>query len=116
MEINKHFRSEIKDDPEQSPSTPFVYLEKLLLWAANLGLGLHSVLPSFTSNLCWLLPLLDKSAIYRLLKNQCRDCPRVKSLIPITAQRLTFLRSEEQNAKYQSEEQEYIFITKCRTC
>lgn len=72
MEINKHFKREIKDDPEHSPSALFVYLKKLLLWAANLGLGLRTVLCSFTSNLCWLLSLLDKSSICRVLKNQCR--------------------------------------------
>jgi len=53
MEINKHFRSEITEEPEQSPSTLFVYLIKLQLWAANMGLSLRAFLPSFNRNLCW---------------------------------------------------------------
>lgn len=53
MEIDEHFRSEIKEDPEQSPATLFVYLNKLQLWAANLGSALHIFLPSFNGNLCW---------------------------------------------------------------
>lgn len=53
MEINVRFRSEIKEDPEQSPSALPVYLNKLYLWSANLLLGLHTFLHSFNRNVCW---------------------------------------------------------------
>lgn len=77
MEINEHFRSKIKEDLGQRPPTLFVYLSELQL-GCKPGLSSHTFLSSFNRTLC-LAHFLDKSSIYRLLRNQYRDCQRVKS-------------------------------------